>query len=57
MVCASGRRILLEPAQNRPNRCGDNGLASPQIVGSHGMLNGVTLPDHDHPGLPERLFD
>lgn len=31
--------------------------ANKQVIGSHGMGNGVPLALHDQPGLPKHLLD
>jgi hypothetical protein len=53
----ANRPPYVSVAGPRIHAIGDNGLASAQVVGSHGVRNRVTLAFHDHPGLPERVFD
>lgn len=56
-----------DPFANRPpfvasegpriHAVGDNGLASAQVVVSHGMRDSVSLTLDNHSPVPERLFD
>ncbi len=53
----ANRPSFVASEEPRIHAVGDNGPASAQIGGSHGMGNGVPVSLHDHSAVPQCLLD